>query len=88
MSNGGIDRLFDSRQGGLLHTLYEVRKDAPLEERVEHMYLAILSRRPRPEETQKFVEYINAAESKDRTHERFREAMWTLMTCSEFRFNH
>jgi hypothetical protein len=88
MTNGGIDRLFDSRQGGLMHTLAEARKDAPLEERIELMYLSILSRRPRPEETQKIVEYMSTAENKDRLHEPFREAMWVLMTCSEFRFNH
>jgi hypothetical protein len=90
LSNGGIDRLFDYRPGALLHTLTEVQKDVPLEQRVERLYLSILSRRPRPEETQKFVEYISAAETdnKDRLHERFREAAWTLMTCSEFRFNH
>lgn len=88
LSNGGIDRLFTTQQGSLLHQLSEVQKEAPLEDRVERMYLAILSRPPRPEETQKFVEYISASENKDRTQERFREAMWALMTCSEFRFNH
>ena len=90
LTNGGIDRLFDYREGGLLHTLVEAKKDVPLEQRVEQLYLSVLSRRPRPEETQKFVEYISAAEAnnKDRQHERFREAAWALMTCSEFRFNH
>ncbi|MCA9268706.1 MAG: DUF1553 domain-containing protein, partial [Planctomycetales bacterium] len=85
LNNGGIDRLFSSQAGGLLHELSEATKDAPWEERVERMYLAILSRRPLPEETQKFVEYLSAEE---RPQERVKEAMWALMTCSEFRFNH
>jgi hypothetical protein len=86
-NNGGIDRLFDHREGGLLHELSDKKNESPFEGRVERMYLAILSRRPSPEETQKFVEYLNVAE-KDRIAERTREAMWALMTSSEFRFNH
>jgi hypothetical protein len=85
-NNGGIDRLLDHREGGLLFELSDKKNETPWEDRVERLYLAILSRRPTPEEMQKFVEYLNV--EKDRVPERTREAMWTLMTCSEFRFNH
>jgi hypothetical protein len=86
LNNGGIERLFDGRPGGLLHELAEARKNAPWEERVEWLYLSILSRRPSAEESRKFVEFLSA--DKDHAHDRVREAMWALMTCSEFRFNH
>ncbi len=32
------------------------------------------------------IEYVSAAGGK--SEERWSEAMWVLMTCSEFRFNH
>lgn len=88
MNNGGMAKLFSSQEGSLLHTLAEAKKDAPWEERVELMYLSILSRRPTPEETQKFVEFFESAENKDSPHDEVRDAVWVLMTCSEFRFNH
>jgi len=87
MSNGGISKLFRSNEGGLLHTLAEAKKDTPWEDRVELMYLSILSRRPSPAESQKFVEFFQSADQ-DRPHETVKDAMWVLMTCSEFRFNH
>ncbi len=84
-NNGGIDRLFDTRAGGLLHDVSETMKESPWGERVERIYLSILSRRPTDEEREKFVAYLSQEE---RPHERVREAVWTLLTCSEFRFNH
>ena len=85
MSNGGIGKLFSSSQGGLLHTLAE--GDAPWEQRVEHLFLAVLSRRPTAAESEKFTAHLAAAG--DRPHDdAVKGAMWALMTCSEFRFNH
>jgi hypothetical protein len=83
MNNGGLGKIFNSSQGSLLHTLAEGKEPWP--ERVERLYLSVLSRRPTAEETEKFVEYLSAEE---RPHDRVREAVWTLLTCSEFRFNH
>lgn len=88
MNNGGISRLFSSDEGGLMHTLAEAEKDLPWEERVERLYLSILSRRPTPPETERFVEFFQSAEDQNRPHDEVRDAMWVLMTCSEFRFNH
>lgn len=88
MNNGGISKLFSNSEGSLMHTLAEARKDTPWEDRVEHLYLSILTRRPSPEETQKFVEFFQSAEDQNRPHDHVRDAMWALMTCSEFRFNH
>lgn len=84
-NNGGIDKLFDRREGGLLHTLAEAEKDSPWEQRVERLFLAVLSRRPSPEESAKFVEFLSQEE---RPHDRVKDAMWALMSSSEFRFNH
>jgi hypothetical protein len=86
LSNGGIDRLFDDRPGGLVHALVVAEKDASWESRVERLYLSTLSRRPSPEESRTFVEFLS--EGKESPHQRVKEAIWALTTCSEFRFNH
>ena len=59
----------------------------PIESRVERLFLACLSRRPTEIERQKFAEYLTV-EQKEKLPERVREAMWALITSSEFRFNH
>ena len=87
MSNGGISKLFSSQEGGLLHDLADANQESTWEERIETMYLSILSRRPTEDESQKFVEFFEAADE-NRPHDAVKDAMWVLMTCSEFRFNH
>jgi hypothetical protein len=85
LNNGELGRLFvgdkKSFMGGLANA------EEPIEARVERLFLAALSRQPNPEEKARFAEYL-APENKQETDERVREAMWTLLTCSEFRFNH
>lgn len=86
LNNGELGRLITSEKGGLCDELMKSEGEWPA--KVERLYISILSRRPSPEEQAKFVEYITSETEKDRQSERLREAMWVLMTCSEFRFNH
>lgn len=83
MNNGGIDRLLSLNDGGLIKAIAE--GDASWEDRVETLFLSVLSRRPTAAEQEKFVAYLSAEE---RPHDRVRDAVWALITCSEFRFNH
>ncbi|QDU98004.1 DUF1549 and DUF1553 domain-containing protein [Lignipirellula cremea] len=83
MNNGGISKLLSNGEGGLLRALAE-SEEAP-EKRVDQLYLSILSRRPTPAEQARFVEHLSGDDSQ---FELVKEAMWVLMTCSEFRFNH
>ncbi|MFT7642336.1 MAG: hypothetical protein ACI9G1_004093 [Pirellulaceae bacterium] len=83
LNNGGIAKLLSSAKGGLYDSL--VNSEAPWEERVDKLYLSMLSRRPTTEERETFVAFLSAEED-PRT--RVGEAIWVLMTCSEFRFNH
>lgn len=83
MNNGQVYSLISTREGGLHHRL--ANSEAPWEQRVEELYLSVLSRRPAEEETKKFVEFLTGGEDPGA---QLREAIWTLMTCSEFRFNH
>ena len=83
LNNGEVYRLIATEPGSLYHALLEDK--APWEERVDRLYLSILSRPAKPAEKKKFAEYLGAG---DKPGERLKEAIWVLMTCSEFRFNH
>jgi hypothetical protein len=81
LNNGPLSQFINCGPGGLLDQL---SKETP-PQRVERLFLSVLNRPPRPEEQARFDEYL-AADTKP--PERLQEAIWVLMTCSEFRFNH
>ena len=83
MNNGQVHSLITKQKGGLYATVTD--SEDPWEKRVELLFLQVLSRRPTQAETERFVAHL---ESGDDASERLHEAIWTLMTCSEFRFNH
>jgi hypothetical protein len=66
----------------LLETL--LKKETPIEERVERLYLTTLNRRPTAAEQAKLASYVAAGEP----NAQWQNAIWALITCSEFRFNH
>lgn len=82
LNNGQVHSLI-SRRSGLFPTL--AKSKDPWDKRVERLYLQVLSRKPTAEETKKFVAFLSA---KDNGEDRLHEAIWTLLTCGEFRFNH
>jgi len=59
--------------------------DVPLEQRIERMYLSVLTRRPTSEETAQLTEFVTAGKGEPL---RWQEVVWALMSSSEFRFNH
>jgi hypothetical protein len=83
LNNGPLGNLIVSGPGTLLESL--TKTDTPLEERIDRLFLQVLNRPPSPEERTKLAELISAGEQPD---DRWRDAVWALMTCSEFRFNH
>lgn len=83
LNNGEVYRLIATEKGSLYHAVLEDKR--PGEERADHLYLAILSRHANPTEQKKFAEYLGEG---DKPGERLREAIWVLLTCGEFRFNH
>jgi Protein of unknown function (DUF1549)/Protein of unknown function (DUF1553) len=84
LDNGQVSQLITRDKGGLLDSL--MKSDQPWDQRVERLFLSVLSRRPTPQEAQKFVEYFKTG--KDNDEGRVTDAIWTLMTCSEYRFSH
>jgi Protein of unknown function (DUF1549)/Protein of unknown function (DUF1553) len=81
LNNGELGRLMSSEKDGI------VTSPDDWNARVDRLYLAVLSRRPSEEERERFAEFCQVPE-KNQQPERLREALWVLMTCSEFRFNH
>ena len=84
LNNGQVHQLITEQKGGLFDNV--LTSELPWEKRVERLFVQTLSRRPSPAETEKFVAYLTADEKQTRT--RLREAIWSLLSCSEFRFNH
>jgi hypothetical protein len=85
LNNSGTLRqsLIQPKKGNLADSL--INSMAPWEERVDHLFLATLSRRPTEVERKKFVEYLSAEKASAPAVE---EAIWVLLNTSEFRFNH
>lgn len=83
LNNGQVRQLISDRTGSLHEAL--AKSEASWERRVERLYLQVLSRRPTPGEAAEFVSFLSR---EDDLRGRLHDAIWTLMTCSEFRFNH
>ncbi len=84
MNNGGTLRQFIQRRKGNLADLL-LSSPAPGEERVDRLFLSVLSRRPRPDERERFAASLKDGARSDALVE---EAIWALLNCGEFRFNH
>ena len=83
LNNGQVHSMISKSKGGLYDAMANGKLSS--EEKVNRLFLQILSRKPSEAETKTFAAHL---ESKDDERNRIHEAIWTLMTCSEFRFNH
>jgi len=83
LNNGELDRLIVDASGGLWYEL--MREDLSWENRVERLFLQTVNRPPRPGERERLVALFS---SDPEPGGRLRQAIWALMTSSEFRFNH
>ena len=84
LSNGPVSQLIVISPGSLSDLI--VKSTAPWNERLDRLFLSLLNRPPTDAERQKFSEFFSADEKMN--PDRLRDAIWALMTCSEFRFNH
>lgn len=80
LNNGPLNRLTDANKGNLADWLNTV--DHPLPNRVERLYLTVLTRYPTPEESARFIAFIEESNGKPR----WPDAVWVLLASSEFRF--
>ena len=81
--NGDTLQSAINAENGRLAT--QVAEEKPTEAVVEELYLAAYARPPRPEETQRLVDYVAAAPDKRLALE---DAYWSVLNSKEFIFNH
>jgi Protein of unknown function (DUF1549)/Protein of unknown function (DUF1553) len=79
LNNGPLSQMISAGKGSLSEFVGDAKQ--PLDVRVERLYLATLNRRPTDAERKKFSEFLTNKGSPT-------DAVWVLLTCSEFRFNH
>jgi hypothetical protein len=56
--------------------------------RIETLYLAALTRRPRPDELERLVPYVESGGSSHDRSQALADVFWALLNSPEFRFNH
>ena len=84
MNNSGqIRQLLQRKKGNLADQI--LSSADPWEARIDRMFLSVLGRLPRPQERDKFLAHLKGAAKPDAAVE---EAIWVLVNCGEFRFNH
>jgi hypothetical protein len=85
LNNAGQIRLIaQPRKGNLADVL--LKSKMPWAERVERLFVSVLSRPPSVAERERFAQHLSG--DSRTASERIEEAIWALLTCSEFRFNH
>ncbi|MDX1945255.1 MAG: DUF1549 domain-containing protein [Pirellulaceae bacterium] len=81
LNNGPLGSLIVTGPGSLLAEV--TKADQPMEDRIDRLFLQMLNRPPHSDERTKLAELLTG----DKPEDRWRDAVWSLMTCSEFRFN-
>jgi hypothetical protein len=80
LNNGPMSNLIATGEGSLFTAV--AKADQPWPDRIDRLFLQTLNRPSSSDEREKLAALIGGDE------ERLRDAIWALLTCSEFRFNH
>jgi hypothetical protein len=75
--------MIQAQPGNLADAILKSKE--PWEKRVDLLFLSVLSRLPRPAERERFVQHLTSGPKPEPLVE---EAIWVLLNCAEFRFNH
>jgi len=86
LNNGPLASIVTAGKGTLLEAMLDEK--TPVEERIERLYLQTINRRPTEAEQAKLASYVAVKSQAGNPQEQWRNAIWALITCSEFRFNH
>ncbi|MBI1830255.1 MAG: DUF1553 domain-containing protein, partial [Planctomycetes bacterium] len=82
---GQIRQICQPRKGNLADAVLTMK--GTWEEKTDRIFLSILSRPPSAAERERFVKHLSGGDAK-MTPQLVEEAIWVLISCSEFRFNH
>jgi hypothetical protein len=58
------------------------------EKKIEALFLAALSRKPRPEEASRYLKYVEKGGVNDNPKKALADVFWALLNSTEFKFNH
>ncbi len=83
-NSGNIRTLIARRKGNLAETL--ATSKYALEARLQRLFVSVLSRPPKPEERERFAAFLEAGKKNNDLP--WEDAIWVLLNCAEFRFNH
>ena len=78
-----LRRLIYRKPGNLVDSICTSKE--PWENRVELLFLSVLNRLPKPAEQKRFIAHLTSNPKPEGLVE---EAVWALLNCAEFRFNH
>jgi hypothetical protein len=84
-NSGDLRGLCQPKKGNFAEELVNSRES--WEVRIENMFLTVLSRKPKATERQRFLKHFEQATNPKTTAQLVEEALWVLVSCSEFRFN-
>jgi hypothetical protein len=82
-NNAALRQLIQRRKGNLADELLSSK--APWPDRVERLFLTVLSRQPKAAERERFAAHLTSQADAAPLVE---EAIWALLASAEFRFNH
>jgi hypothetical protein len=83
-NSASLRRLGAGKKGNLADVLLTSKE--PLEAKVDRLFLSMLSRPPSAAERERFVKHLSS--DANMTPALVEDAIWVLLSCSEFRFNH
>jgi hypothetical protein len=86
MNNDFITDRTSAKKNRTLATLAEQRTSTA--RKVESLYLVVLSRKPRPDESERFVKYVDAGGVAGDTKKALADVFWVLLNSPEFLLNH
>jgi hypothetical protein len=71
-----------------VHYLSTVDYSANKARAVDTLYVLVLSRRPRPEEVERVVRYVDRSDTTDARKQALGDVLWALLNSAEFMLNH
>lgn len=80
LNNGPLGQMITAGKGNLAEIVGDPKRPVP--ERIDRLFLTTLNRRPSDAEREKFAAFLAADKANAA------DAVWALITSSEFRFNH